>query len=84
MSRRRREKLPNDILVASRGKEVTVKLRDGTYITGKLESYDNHMNILLHDATIKYPDNYERHIGDIMIRGDNVMMIVSDYAPEGE
>jgi len=84
MSRRRREKLPNDILVASRGKEVTVKLRDGTYVTGKLESYDNHMNILLLDAKIRFPDNYERNVGDLMIRGDNVMMIMTQEIGEVE
>ncbi len=55
---------PLDVLEASLGEEVTVRLKDGEVFTGELAGYDQHMNLVVEsdeDTTI--------------IRGDNVVTI---------
>ncbi|PSP32294.1 Like-Sm ribonucleoprotein core [Halobacteriales archaeon QH_10_67_22] len=55
---------PLDVLEASLGDEVTVRLKGGEETTGDLTGYDQHMNLVIEggqDTTI--------------IRGDNVVSI---------
>ncbi len=55
---------PLDVLEASVGSEVTVRLKDGEEYEGVLAGYDQHMNLVVEageDTTI--------------IRGDNVVSI---------
>ncbi|SDJ90071.1 Small nuclear ribonucleoprotein, LSM family [Halovenus aranensis] len=55
---------PLDVLEASVGDDVTVRLKDGEEFTGVLTGYDQHMNLVVEagqDTTI--------------IRGDNVVSI---------
>jgi small nuclear ribonucleoprotein len=54
---------PLDVLEASVGEAVTVRLKDGTEYVGTLTGYDQHMNVVLED------DN------TTIIRGDNVVSI---------
>jgi small nuclear ribonucleoprotein len=55
---------PLDVLEATVGSEVTVRLKDGDVCEGTLSGYDQHMNLVVEageDTTI--------------IRGDNVVSI---------
>ena len=55
---------PLDVLEASLGEEVTVRLKGGEELAGELTGYDQHMNLVVEvgqDTTI--------------IRGDNVVSI---------
>ncbi|PSQ25354.1 Like-Sm ribonucleoprotein core [Halobacteriales archaeon QS_9_68_17] len=58
---------PLDVLEASVGEEVTVRLKDGEEYGGHLTGYDQHMNLVLEDAEGE---------DTTIIRGDNVVSII--------
>ena len=63
------------ILEESFGKVVLIKLRGGRSVRGKLQGFDQHLNLVLEDAEdISNEENIQR-IGEIIIRGDNVVII---------
>ncbi len=69
---------PLDVLEASLGDRVTVRLKSGDEYVGELAGYDQHMNLVLEEVTI--PDDggidEELPIEDTtIIRGDNVVSI---------
>ncbi|WP_049921327.1 LSM domain-containing protein [Halopiger djelfimassiliensis] len=68
---------PLDVLEASLGERVTVRLKSGDEYIGELAGYDQHMNLVLEDATI--PEGgveAETPVEDTtIIRGDNVVSI---------
>jgi small nuclear ribonucleoprotein len=55
---------PLDVLEASLGEEVTVRLKGGEEYVGDLSGYDQHMNLVLEDGQ-----------DTTIIRGDNVVSI---------
>ncbi|MDZ7730402.1 MAG: LSM domain-containing protein [Natrialbaceae archaeon] len=68
---------PLDVLEASLGDSVSVRLKSGAVYSGRLGGYDQHMNLVLEDATISSQDRPESdRTEDItIIRGDNVVSI---------
>ena len=63
------------ILEDSVGKMVLVKLKGLKSIRGKLQGFDQHMNLLLVEAEdISITDKTEK-LGVIIVRGDNVILI---------
>ena len=62
---------PFDSLIESIGTEVSVKLKDGLLYTGRLVSFDMHLNIVLEDVC----ENSERINENILIRGDMISTI---------
>jgi len=54
---------PLDVLEASLGEDVTVRLKDGEIFEGELTGYDQHMNLVIEDEDTT------------IIRGDNVVSI---------
>ncbi|WP_435358717.1 LSM domain-containing protein [Haloarchaeobius sp. DFWS5] len=60
-----RSNRPLDVLEASVGEDVTVRLKDGDEYDGELTGYDQHMNLVL-----------ERDDNTTIIRGDNVVSII--------
>jgi len=63
------------ILEGSFGKVVLIRLRGGRSVRGKLQGFDQHLNLVLEDAEdISNEENIQR-IGEIIIRGDNVVII---------
>ncbi len=69
------EEMPIKILENSLGKVVLVKLKGGRSIRGKLEGYDQHMNLVLGGAEeVSDPSNVQG-LGSIIVRGDNVIII---------
>jgi len=63
------------VLDESINKNVLIKLKGGKTITGLLQGFDQHMNLLL-DQTEEIPSEGEsKSLGSIVVRGDNVVMI---------
>ncbi len=53
---------------------VIVKIKGGRLIRGILAGYDEHLNLFLKDAEHVQSENPET-LGNIIIRGDNVILI---------
>jgi small nuclear ribonucleoprotein len=74
------EGIASQVLQENVGKSVLVKLKGRKIIRGKLKSFDKQMNLLLHEAvdiSEQHTDEKQSEIqmGDILIRGDNVIII---------
>ena len=74
------EGIASQVLQENDGKSVLVKLKGRKIIRGKLKSFDKQMNLLLQEAIdISEQHNGEKQseiqMGDILIRGDNVIII---------
>ncbi|MFP8889162.1 LSM domain-containing protein [Natrialbaceae archaeon A-CW2] len=69
---------PLDVLEASLGDRVRVRLKSGEEYVGDLAGYDQHMNLVLEDAAVSSPEETaaDASIEDTtIIRGDNVVSI---------
>lgn len=64
-----------EVLERSVGKVVLVRLRGGTSLRGKLEGFDQHMNLVLVDTEDVSVSDDVKGLGTIILRGDNVVMI---------
>ena len=63
------------VLDESINKNVLIKLKGGKTITGLLQGFNQHMNLLL-DQSEEIPSEGEsKSLGSIVVRGDNVVMI---------
>jgi small nuclear ribonucleoprotein len=74
------EAIASQVLHQNIGKSVLVKLKGKRSIRGKLKSFDKQMNLLLQDAADVSEDRstdnkQEIQMGEILIRGDNVIII---------
>jgi len=69
------EETPLKILGSSLGKVVLVRLKGGRSLRGKLEGYDQHMNLVLAEAEDISDLNNVQALGSIIVRGDNVVII---------
>ncbi|MCJ7770279.1 RNA-binding protein [Candidatus Bathyarchaeota archaeon] len=65
----------NKILEESLGKTVLVRLKGGRSFRGKLQGFDQHMNLVLEDAEDISDSNDSVRIGTIVVRGDNVVIL---------
>ncbi|THE65162.1 Like-Sm ribonucleoprotein core [Salinadaptatus halalkaliphilus] len=69
---------PLDVLEASLGERVAVRLKSGEEYVGDLAGYDQHMNLVLEDAedpADDAPTEGEPIQDTTIIRGDNVVSI---------
>jgi small nuclear ribonucleoprotein len=57
---------------------VTLLLKDGRRLTGKLLALDEHMNLVLDDAE-ETTTEMTRHLGRVVLRGSNVVTL---HAPQ--
>jgi len=64
----------NKILEESLGKMVLVRLKGGRSFRGRLQGFDQHMNLVLEEAE-DISDNNTVKIGTIIVRGDNVIIL---------
>jgi len=58
---------------------VSLRLKDAREIEGKLLGVDDHMNVVLDDAT-ETTAEVSRHLGRLVVRGSNVVAL---FAPTG-
>ncbi len=58
---------------------VTLVLKDGRQLTGRLVGIDEHLNLVLEDANESTAE-VTRHLGRVVLRGSNVVTL---HAPHG-
>jgi small nuclear ribonucleoprotein (snRNP)-like protein len=58
---------------------VTLMLKDGRELSGRLLGVDEHMNLVLDDADETGPET-RRRLGRLILRGSNVITL---HAPQG-
>ena len=66
--------LPTDLLESSVNKEVSLLLKDGRVLKGKLTGYDQYMNLVIEDTHEEKADA-ERRLGNVVLRGNNIVSI---------
>lgn len=55
------------------GEGITAKLRNKCRIQGKLVAFDEHLNLMIEDATVKREDK-DQYKNLIYLRGDMIML----------
>ena len=66
--------LPLDVLEKCLNQKLSLLLKDGRQIEGKLTGYDQYMNMVLSDVEEMKSEN-KRKLGTIILRGNNVVSI---------
>lgn len=68
---------PLDVLEATLGDAVTVRLKDGATYIGELGGYDQHLNVVLEPTAVESQtvEESETVKSTTIIRGDNVVSI---------
>jgi len=69
---------PLDALNDARGKQVIVELKTGKQFTGKLRSFDIHINTVLEDTKELVDGEVKRKLNTVFIRGDTIIFISTD------
>ena len=67
--------MPLNVLERNINKSVTLTLKDGRTLEGKLTGFDEYMNMILED-TEETKDDKVRRIGTVVLRGNNIVTIV--------
>ncbi len=66
---------PLDTLNNVLDQSVLVRLKGAREFRGILQGYDIHMNLTLDDADELVDGEVVRHIGTVIVRGDNVVYV---------
>ena len=66
--------LPLDVLEKALNQKLSLLLKDGRLVNGKLTGYDEYMNMVLTDVEETLEEN-KRRLGTIILRGNNVVSI---------
>jgi small nuclear ribonucleoprotein len=66
--------LPLDVLEKALNQKLSLLLKDGRIVEGKLTGYDEYMNMVLNDVEETNEEN-KRRLGTIILRGNNVVSI---------
>ncbi len=66
--------LPLDVLEKSMNQRLSLLLKDGRVIDGKLTGYDEYMNMVL-DEVEETNGEAKKRIGTVILRGNNVVSI---------
>ncbi|MDH5753895.1 MAG: hypothetical protein OEY95_01625 [Candidatus Bathyarchaeota archaeon] len=64
-----------DILEKSLGKTVLVRLKNRGSLRGRLEGFDEHLNLVLRDAENISDATNVKKLGSIILRGDNIVTV---------
>lgn len=70
---------PTQVIERTVPQRVTLRLKDGRSLTGRLVGIDEHMNLVI-DDTEETNAEVSRRLGRVVVRGSNV---VSLNAPSG-
>ena len=55
-------------------KSILVKLKGDKIVKGILKKFDQHMNLVLSDAT-EYINDQSTTLGNLLLKGDNIILI---------
>ena len=67
--------MPTALLEKSVDKRISLLLKDGRILEGKLTGFDDYMNMVLEETTETTPAQEERRLGPVVLRGNNVVSI---------
>ncbi len=67
--------LPMEMLDKLMNSKISIVLKDGRAVEGKLTGYDAYMNIVVDDAEEKDGDNVKR-LGRVVLRGNSITSIL--------
>ena len=67
--------MPLALLEKNVDKNVSLLLKDGRTLEGKLTGYDEYMNMVLEETTERTADGGEKRLGTVVLRGSNVISI---------
>ncbi len=67
--------MPHTVLGRSLSKRVSLLLKDGRTLDGKLVSFDENMNMVLEDTEERGGDGALRRLGVVILRGNNIVTI---------
>ena len=65
----------HDILEKSLGEIVLVRLKNRRRLRGRLEGFDEHLNLVLRDAENISDATNVKKLGSIILRGDNIVTV---------
>lgn len=68
----------SNILQGSVNKDILLKLKGKRTIKGKLKSFDQYMNLTLDNASEVFEENKIQELGEIFIKGENIVIIATD------
>ena len=66
--------LPLNVLEKTLNQKLTLLLKDGRILEGKLVGYDDYMNMVLED-TEEQKEKGQRRLGTVILRGNNIISI---------
>ncbi len=67
---------PFDLLNKAVGQQVLIRLKNGTDMRGKVQSFDVHMNIVLENCEeLEETGSVRTKLGTILLRGGNILFI---------
>ncbi|MBE6516669.1 MAG: RNA-binding protein [Candidatus Methanomethylophilaceae archaeon] len=67
--------MPLTVLEKSVNKRISLLLKDGRVLEGKLLEFDEYMNMSLDETTEVTAAQEERRLGTVILRGNNVVSI---------
>ncbi|MGN1045164.1 MAG: LSM domain-containing protein [Candidatus Methanomethylophilaceae archaeon] len=67
--------MPLTVLEKSLNKRISLLLKDGRVLEGKLLEFDEYMNMSLEETTETTATQEERRLGTVILRGNNVVSI---------
>jgi len=67
--------MPLALLEKSLDKKVSLLLKDGRVLEGKLTGYDEFMNMVIDDTVESLQEGEGRRLGVVVLRGNNVVSI---------
>ncbi len=73
---------PAQILERLVDQRVTLVLKDTRELSGKLLGSDEHMNVVLDEASERSAET-TRHLGRVVLRGSNVVSVFAAHGPPG-
>lgn len=66
---------PIDVLNEAKGKNVMLKLKNRTQISGVIKAFDMHINVWLEDADVTDAEGNTTKLGNTLVRGDSIIYI---------
>ncbi len=67
---------PFDLLNKALGQQILIRLKNGSEIRGRIQSFDVHMNVVLESAEeLEDGGTVKAKLGVILLRGGNILFV---------